>query len=284
MLKKKLNEQTYTSQIHAARALLFESTATLQEHGVDFVIVGGWIPYLFNSRIFGHPGTFDVDVLLSDKSKMDGSFESAIQELLGSGYMLAAKNRFQVHRVFKVGKEEQQTLFHVDFLHSDHKDAERLDPVSMIGPVGSIHTEIMHLVYKCGLFESRQVKLDLPDQETLELSIPFATEPAFLASKARSVQVRKRVRDPFDIFVTIKDSLDGGRLRDDCRRLISVRKDFQNAMEDLRTAFSQDDVVDRAFFTASELNRDTETSFEKIRESVLSFIQDIGLNDAPQPA
>jgi hypothetical protein len=58
----------YSRDTAAAFALLQEVTGALLECNVDFVIVGGWVPFLFHAERFGHPGTYDVDVLLNAKS------------------------------------------------------------------------------------------------------------------------------------------------------------------------------------------------------------------------
>jgi hypothetical protein len=80
---------TFASEIEAARYLLQESTVELLQHGVNFVVVGGWSPFLFHSARYGHPGTFDVDILLHPASLDDGTFDRASESLLRSGYLRA---------------------------------------------------------------------------------------------------------------------------------------------------------------------------------------------------
>jgi hypothetical protein len=81
---------TFHSEIEAAKYLLQESTAELLLHGVNFAVVGGWSPLLFHSARYGHPRTFDVDILLHPDSLDDGTFDQASESLLKSGY---PKNR-----------------------------------------------------------------------------------------------------------------------------------------------------------------------------------------------
>ncbi len=85
----------YSSDQTAALALLKDATSVLDECGVEFVVVGGWVPYLFHRHLFGHPGTFDADILLHSTSLEDGSFTLAAERLLGNGYLRAVKNRFK---------------------------------------------------------------------------------------------------------------------------------------------------------------------------------------------
>jgi hypothetical protein len=56
--------QDYPDQQSAAMGPLGEVSTLLVNQIVDFVIIGGWLPFLFNSRPIPHPGTFDVDILL----------------------------------------------------------------------------------------------------------------------------------------------------------------------------------------------------------------------------
>jgi hypothetical protein len=64
----------YSTDSDSAFALLLDATQILIDCSVDFVIMGGWVPVLFHARRFGHPGTYDVDVLLNARSLDDGHF------------------------------------------------------------------------------------------------------------------------------------------------------------------------------------------------------------------
>jgi len=51
----------YSQASDAAFALLLDATQTLLDCDLDFVVVGGWVPFLFHTHLFGHPGTYDVE-------------------------------------------------------------------------------------------------------------------------------------------------------------------------------------------------------------------------------
>ncbi len=184
----------FATEEDAARALLGDVTTRLCEAGVAFVIVGGWVTKLFHSRRFGHPGTFDVDVLLEDRSLDDGSFERATEAMLAAGYVRAVKNRFQAHRVIEVAGE--RLIFHADFLNQRQPIGD-VDVVVGTGRMRSIYTPAMALVLKYGEFR----KVDDP---TLA-EVRFPSADTFIATKARAALVKKRQRDAFDIFVTLWD-------------------------------------------------------------------------------
>lgn len=51
---------SFSSDQVAAFALLKDATNVLSECGVDFAVVGGWVPYLFHSHLFGHASAYDL--------------------------------------------------------------------------------------------------------------------------------------------------------------------------------------------------------------------------------
>lgn len=183
---------TFMHELDAAKFLLAECTHHLDRHGVNYVIVGGWSAYLFHSSKFGHPGTFDVDVLLHADSLDDGSFDRAAEALLSSGYLRAPKNIFQAHRVLRIRNEEM--VFHVDFLN-ERDPGNTLEIVDGSGRMKSIYTKAMSAVFFDGNYRSH---LDFPN-------IRFPSPETFIVTKAAATLVMKRQRDAFDVFVTAYD-------------------------------------------------------------------------------
>jgi hypothetical protein len=182
----------YSRDTTAAFALLQEVTAALLECDVDFVVVGGWVPFLFHSKRFGHPGTYDVDVLLNAKSLDDGTFELAARKLVDMGYLRAVKNKFQAHRIIRVLGED--LVFHVDFLNERNLEDE-LNLVGGGGILQSIYTPAMKAVFKYAGYRAHP---SLP-------GVRFPLVETFIVTKAIATTVKKRFRDAFDIFVTVAD-------------------------------------------------------------------------------
>lgn len=182
----------FTSEIEAAEHLLQESTAVLIRHGVDFAIVGGWSPYLFNSKRYGHPGTFDVDVLLQPESLDNGTFDTAAEELLAGGYLRAPKNVFQAHRILEISGEE--LVFHVDFLN-EREPGNALELVGGTGRMKSMYTPAMKAVFDYGGYRHH------PKYP----GVRFPSPETFVVTKAAATIVKKRTRDAFDVFVTVQD-------------------------------------------------------------------------------
>lgn len=105
----------YQTEQDAAKGLLGEAVKIMFQSGIDFVVVGGWIPYLFYTSIYPHPGSFDVDLLLNDETTTQKQMEEAVTRFINHGYLFSAKNKFQLHRILNVAGTN--ILFHVDFLH-----------------------------------------------------------------------------------------------------------------------------------------------------------------------
>jgi hypothetical protein len=176
--------------------LLRDVCGTLLESGVGFVVVGGWVTKLFHAARFGHPGTFDVDVLLEDHALADASFERASGRMLQSGYVRAVKNRFQAHRVMRVAGED--LIFHADFLNTQ-QPIDDIDLVVGEGRLRSIYKPAMALVFS-------QVFRWVEPAHGLGLTgVRFPSADTFIATKAQAALVKKRQRDAFDIFVTLRD-------------------------------------------------------------------------------
>jgi hypothetical protein len=183
---------TFSSELEAARVLLSESTELLREHHVDFVVVGGWPAYLFNSARYGHPGTFDVDLVLDSRSLDDGSFDAASEKLLERGYLRAPKNKFQAHRILNVAGED--LVFHVDFLN-EQDPGDSLEMIDGTGKLRSIYTPAMRTVFEYKGFRTT------PEFH----GVRFPSPETYVVTKAAATEVKKRGRDAFDIFLTVSD-------------------------------------------------------------------------------
>jgi hypothetical protein len=141
---------------------------------------GGWIPYLFYLSNYPHPGSFDVDLLLDDKTTKD-QMEKAVEIFKTHGYHFAAKNKFQLHKLLNVAGEE--IIFHVDFLHRkyapDQEDGFFINWNKMLSIAGP-GTDIIFLDNER---TSESLSYELPDETVEILRTNFANEIGFICSK-----------------------------------------------------------------------------------------------------
>jgi hypothetical protein len=219
----------FANELEASKYLLQESTSTLLRYGVDFAVVGGWSAFLFHSGRYGHPGTFDVDILLHSDSLDNGTFDKATESLLESGYLRAPKNVFQAHRILQVGQED--LVFHVDFLN-EREPENALELVDGTGRMKSMYTEAMKAVFKYAGYRSHE---SYP-------GVRFPSPETFIVTKAAAAVVKKRTRDAFDIFVTVQDQ-SASSFERKWRDLSNKDGLFSNASEALRKAVEYGDAV-----------------------------------------
>jgi hypothetical protein len=239
--------EPFENELDAARGLLMDATEVLQSARVRFVVVGGWVPFLFHAGRFGHPGTYDVDVLLHADSLDDGSFDKASAALLARGYLRAVKNRFQAHRVINVAGEE--LVYHVDFLNERTPADDELQPVRGSGPLRSIYTPAMRAVFHYGQLRRHP---EAPGNA-------FPSVETFIATKAAAVGVKKRSRDAFDVYVTVLDQ-DPSVLKESWSSLVSRDQLFADANWALAKAVDDGDAIAKIESVLAALSRGRESS------------------------
>jgi hypothetical protein len=233
--------RNYNNDLDAARGLLGEAASILNNQKIDFVVIGGWIPYLFNSEPISHPGTFDVDVLLNSETSRQAMNE-AVDAFMKVGYLRSPKNAFQIFRILRVGTEDR--VFHVDFLH--RKYAEDVDDmIKDWGKIQSIAGPGTDIIF---LESERRIQLlgfDLPDGTSQEIAIHFCTEVGFLSAKGRSASTKKRTRDAYDVFLVTKQSHNRRQLIERCRALMGNRI-FSFSFEELEKGFRAGNLTSNA--------------------------------------
>gem|GEM_PF-2842990 len=200
----------YKTEQEGARGLLGEAVKIISQCDIDYVIVGGWIPYLFHTSIYPHPGSFDVDMLLNDKTTTKDQMEKAVQKFKSNGYLFSAKNKFQLHKILDIAGE--QIIFHVDFLHRMYAPDQDEGMFIDWNPAISIAGPGTDIIFSDNEREKKELTFDLPDGETEKISINFASEIGFISAKGRALDTPKRVRDSYDIFLILCQSTDYTKL------------------------------------------------------------------------
>lgn len=214
----------YPNILTAAQGLLCDSVRVLRETKMEFVVVGGWSPFLLNSGAIPHPGTRDVDLLFKDGAR-PGALREAITKLRSAGYLHSAKHEFQLLRVLQVGNED--FVFNVDLLHAsesiinpelfvDHialpVRVSEFSPDTI--PKRSIVVPVSAFIFGGHVVQHQVCAID-PAGKERALMIPLMDELGTIVSKASSMTVTKRPRDAFDIVIAIRqarnldDVLDG---------------------------------------------------------------------------
>lgn len=223
----------YENDLAAARGLLGEATLVLIKQEIDFAVIGGWVPYLFNANPLSHPGTYDVDVLLNSNTSYE-AMNKAIEEFMRVGYLRSPKNAFQLYRILRVDDEDR--IFHVDFLHRKYAE-DTDDLIKDWGKIQSIAGPGTDIIF---LENERRVEtlfFELPNGDSQKVNVTFCTEVGLLSAKGRSAMTKKRTRDAYDIFLVVHQSKNKQRLIERCRELL---KDpiFELSFREIRSGFS----------------------------------------------
>lgn len=88
----------------------------------EYIVIGGWCPYLRNTSGIKHPGTLDVDVLFKD-GYQEGALARSINALRQKGFIASAKHGFQLLLEKQVGAE--RLIYNVDLLHPRMSDTDK---------------------------------------------------------------------------------------------------------------------------------------------------------------
>lgn len=269
--------QNFKSEQEAAKAMLIEVGNLLNQHTIDYAVIGGWIPYLFNSKPIPHPGTFDVDIVLNTALSQEQVVKALDKMVNDSGYRRAPKNAFQIYRELLVSGEPM--IFHVDFLHRKYADDSE-DLTRSWGRYQSISTVGTDIIFTEKEARSERVSRNDSSGSKVSANITFASEAGFLCSKGRSVGLGKRERDGFDIYLVITQSADIVKLKERCGELITDGV-FTASMIRLYEQFQLDQAaVEKAakyLSAASPAFSDKELAQKEISKKVLEFLCDIGI-------
>ena len=105
---------SYKNILDGAKGLLVETILAIEPTGLEYVVVGGWSPFLRNKTSYSHPGTKDVDILFNDGDVV-GKIDKAVESLLSKGFVISAKHDFQLFK--KLHVQGKDVIYHVDLLH-----------------------------------------------------------------------------------------------------------------------------------------------------------------------
>ncbi|MGX9417457.1 hypothetical protein ACWU4D_08910 [Vibrio sp. WJH972] len=203
----------YNSILDGSKGLLVEAISAIESTNLDYLIVGGWSPYLRNKTEYIHPGTKDVDILFSD-GDIKGKIASAVESFLDHGFMISAKHDFQMFKTLNV--RGKNVVYHIDLLHPqetlrhpelmvDHFDLGLTEDDTSSTP--KIQRSIVLPSSKFlfdGFFSNVEFEHSMCNGKPQKVNVPLLDESGLIFSKCKSAQVTKRPRDSFDIFLALK--------------------------------------------------------------------------------
>mgnify|MGYP003668689556 FL=1 len=192
-----------------ANSLLADTFHIMNSNKINYIIVGGWSPYLLNSTEIIHPGTKDVDILFErgyEKENLKGIIETFISQ----GFLLYAKHDFQLFK--KIQVNDYEFIYNIDILHPYETKWE-----------SEIFVDHLELDFPADKYQNHNFKMKsiaLPDSNVLfdnlftefEIDFPLShgdktiqnvrlmSELGCLITKSKSVKIKKGLEIHWNLF------------------------------------------------------------------------------------
>lgn len=192
----------YPQQVsEAVRSVLIEITQVAGSYRDAFVVIGGAVPWLLlPDSDPPHVGTLDIDLALDPGRLTEGRYAELIELLERTGYQRQGELRdFQLSRLVTLPDGSTITVV-VDFLR----------------PKGKLKRKGGKLLQGFRVQEASGAELALQDPEEVRLNgvmpdgmpntvrIRVANPAAFLVMKAHAIQNRRKQKDVYDFYFTVK--------------------------------------------------------------------------------
>lgn len=189
-----------------ASRLLVDVCQTVLSVSGQFVVVGGWCPFLRGgNEKLKHPGTRDVDLLFNNDVEIA---RQAVKALFKVGFIPSAKHEFQLLKTVSVlGKT---FIYNVDILlpNESVENPDMFNDILDLGIPERVDSDLTRHVRSIALPSAAIVfreKLwsNFPAPSLTTMDIPLLNEAGLIITKARSIRSAKRPRDAFDIFYVL---------------------------------------------------------------------------------
>ncbi len=275
-----MNEKYFL--VNGASVLLRDTVQILKNHEVEYLILGGWSPYLLNKGELGHPGTKDVDILLRS-ARSPGEIEVLIQAFIDNGFMQSAKHPFQLLKSINIGGHE--FVFNVDLLHPTCFGEEGEMFVDHL--VFPIHESESMMMQYCGatikvpnsdiFFDECTYDYEgiLKDHNGHEFEINFKllSSAGLIISKLESIYLKKRQRDAYDIYLALVQSSDYYSIVSNVKSIIEKHPAVMETIEKLVEDSSLKMIVKNIHFWANQLGHCIPE--ENIIETFKKFVNEV---------
>jgi hypothetical protein len=237
----------YPTIFDALTGVLLEACVTLDQINTDYVVAGGWGPFLGPAHPKKyHPGTADVDVLFNDGDPQ--RMLDAVKALLAAGYTPSAKHPFQLLKKLDVAAEA--FVFNIDLMHPKEGklDSGLFQDILDLGTrtnyrtldvakIKSVAFPSAKIIFDERLWWHAPVKGTLPTGVRITHSVRVIDGAALVLSKCDSVSKPKRDRDAFDIWYVLTGP-DGAQVSTklkDLSRFPQIRKQLNTLRTFLNT-------------------------------------------------
>lgn len=181
--------------VKATRQVLLEVFKLLENFHESLILAGGWVPIMLIPEAENkYLGTFDVDLIINDRSLGDTGTETIEHLLLANGYQHGA----EPGRFFKrIDIDGKPIPVPVDFLTSEQRYIPKNDFFDITG-IHAITAPGCELSFEVN--EKISIEGSLPDGSHYSTVIKSAGLVAFIVMKAHAMNIRKKSKDAYDIW------------------------------------------------------------------------------------
>ena len=183
----------------AVKSVLVEIGQILGSYKGKFAVIGGAVPWLLLGEAdMPHIGTLDVDLSLDAEALGDGEYAQLVESLLRQGYHRREHlPRFQLVRTVSARDDGDDIDVRVDFLMPRDATIARNAP-PLVANFAVQRADGADLIDG-----------DMPDGGGNRVQIAVASIPALLAMKGYAIANRRKQKDAYDIYYSIRNFPDG---------------------------------------------------------------------------
>lgn len=199
-----------------AKNLLKETINELSKiKDLEYIIIGGWCPFLRNAHDISHPGTLDVDILFKQ-----GYESKTLEEIIGAfinvGFIPSAKHPFQLLKKQQI--LDKDFIFNIDLLHPNMTEDYKMkgmfiDHLDLDVPLrGEETVKMMSIVLPNSALLFSNNLFDKYEIDNLTFNLVDFT--GMFLTKIESCKKQKRERDSFDIYLAfLNNGVDINKLK-----------------------------------------------------------------------
>ena len=188
----------------AVRSVLVEIGQVLGSYRGKFAVIGGAVPWLLlNQSDMPHIGTLDVDLTLDAEALGDGEYAQLVESLLRQGYRQGERlRRFQLVRTVPARDTGADIDVIVDFLRPHDAPIAKNSP-PLVADFAVQRADGADLALR--FYQFVAIDGDMPDGGSNRVQIAVASIPALLAMKGYAIANRRKEKDAYDIYYSIRN-------------------------------------------------------------------------------
>ena len=243
--------------INASRTVLIDALTILGRYADELVVVGGWVPELaFPHK--GHIGSLDVDLAIDTAGiGIDNAYTTIHNLLIAAGYQTTELPSRFIRKVKQAGREVEVKL---DLITGDHTAPDSNRPQ----PMQDILLSNLRGVDLAFEFSNRiSITGLLPDGGRNTVPARVCDPRAFLCMKGICLHERKKEKDAYDIYFTLREYSGGHVAMIDAFRSVLAHPLISEGLAKLRSKFSTVDDIGPVW--ASQVEQEQGGNFEMTR-------------------